>query len=315
MVLTGGQVGGLELDDRTLVVRAQEGDVRAFEVLARRHQGALYRLALRVTGDPDAAGEALREALLAAWRQLDRFPADAAFSTWMYRIVTDRCAAVLRRRPAREADPGPRAAPADSAYRDAGLDAEQAELRRAVRGLPYDQRVCWVLRELEGMADADVAEITGAGEGAVRDRVRQAWVRLAEVVVDATVRRLADEPVEPPPPVLDAVLEAVRAELRPQATLALESPLGANRLGHPAAAAVLRAVVDAVGGLRARSCRIVQEQGPAADVALTVVAPFGADLAAVAAEARRTVLAAGAQVLGVPLRRVDIEVVDLWTAP
>jgi hypothetical protein len=135
-------------------------------------------------------------------------------------------------------------------------------------------------------------------------------------LLDVTVRRLAEEPVEPPPSVLDAVMAAVRTEPRLQETLALESPLGPNRLLHSAAAAVLRAVVDAVGGLRARSCRIEQpEQGPAADVALTVVAPFGADLAAVTAEARRMVLAASTEVLGVPVGRVDIEVVDLWTAP
>lgn len=129
--------------------------------------------------------------------------------------------------------------------------------------------------------------------------------------LDAAVHRMAFEPVEPPASVLETVLGAVRTELRPQETLTLGSPLGPNRLAHSAAATVLRAVVDAVGGLRARSCRI-EQPGPAAEVTLTVAARFGVDLPAATAEVRRMVFAASEQTLGVPVRRVDIEVVDLW---
>ena len=155
----------MPLDDLTLVVRAREGDVRAFEALARRHQAALYRTAVRVTGDPAEAEDALQEALLDAWRHLDRFRGDAAFSTWMYRLVTNRCVA----------------AP-DSPERAALLDLELAALGRAVQDLPDNLRVCWVLRELEGLGYGEIAEITGAGETAVRGRIHRARVRLAGVM-------------------------------------------------------------------------------------------------------------------------------------
>ncbi|MFD1523106.1 RNA polymerase sigma factor, partial [Pseudonocardia yunnanensis] len=87
-----------ELDEQTLVVRAQEGDARSFEVLARRHQAALYRVAVRVLGDPGEAEDALQEALLDAWRRIGAFRAESAFSTWMYRVVTNRCMGMLRNR-------------------------------------------------------------------------------------------------------------------------------------------------------------------------------------------------------------------------
>ncbi|MBA3905269.1 MAG: Asp23/Gls24 family envelope stress response protein [Pseudonocardiales bacterium] len=136
------------------------------------------------------------------------------------------------------------------------------------------------------------------------------------VRLDTAIHRMAEEPVEPPASVLDAVMGAVRTELRPQGTLALESPLGPNRLAKSAAATVLRAVVDAVGGLRARSCRIEQPgPGPAVEITLTVTALFGEDLAAVTGQARRMVFAACEQVFGIPVLRVDIEVVDLWALP
>jgi RNA polymerase sigma-70 factor (ECF subfamily) len=172
-----------ELDEQTLVVRAQEGDVRSFEILARRHQAALYRLAVRVMGDPTEAEDALQEALLDAWRRIGRFRGDSAFSTWMYRVVTNRCIGMLRR---------PRPVPvdrfddvttaADSPERTAELDAGMEALGWALRGLRDDLRICWVLRELEGLGYTDIAQITGASEDAVRGRIHRARVQLAEVM-------------------------------------------------------------------------------------------------------------------------------------
>jgi len=173
----------VSLDDLTLVVRAQEGDVRAFEALARRHEAALYRTAVRVTGDGAEAEDALQEALLDAWRHLDGFRGDAAFSTWMYRLVTNRCVAALRRRrPVPAADAGADVAAADSPERTALFDLELAALGRAVQDLPDDLRVCWVLRELAGLGYGDIATITGVKETAVRGRIHRARVRLAGVM-------------------------------------------------------------------------------------------------------------------------------------
>jgi RNA polymerase sigma-70 factor, ECF subfamily len=165
------------------VVRAQEGDANAFEALARRHQAALYRVAVRVMGDPVEAEDALQEALIDAWRRIERFRTDSSFATWMYRIVTDRCLSLLRRRrpiPVGDIDdrrPGP-----DDPGRSAELDAELTALGRAVQALPDELRVSWVLRELAGLSYLDIAQITQASEDAVRGRIHRARVRLAEVM-------------------------------------------------------------------------------------------------------------------------------------
>jgi RNA polymerase sigma-70 factor, ECF subfamily len=173
----------VELDEATLVVRAQEGDVRAFEALARRHQAALYRLAVRVMGDPAEAEDALQEALLDAWRRIGRFRGDSAFSTWMYRVVTNRCLGMLRRRRPVPVDSLDDSSPApDSPERSAEVDAGMAALATAVRELRAELRVCWVLRELEGLGYAEIAQITGASEDAVRGRIHRARVQLAEVM-------------------------------------------------------------------------------------------------------------------------------------
>ena len=171
------------LDEQTLLARARKGDVRAFEALARRHRRALYRLAVRVTGDPAEAEDALQEALLDAWRRLDRFRGDSAFSTWLYRIVTNRCLAMLRcRRPVPVEEVGGMPPAADSPERRAEVDAGLQALGRALHDLRSDLRVCWLLRELEGLGYAEIAEITGATEDAVRGRIHRARTRLAEVM-------------------------------------------------------------------------------------------------------------------------------------
>jgi RNA polymerase sigma factor, sigma-70 family len=178
-----GQAAVGDLDETTLVVRAQEGDVRAFEALARRHQAALYRIAVRVMGDPAEAEDALQEALLDAWRRIGRFRADSAFSTWMYRVVTNRCIGMLRRRrPVPVEQVGDHVTAPDSPERSAELDAEIEALGVALKGLRDDLRICWVLRELEGLGYAEIAEITGASEAAVRGRIHRARMRLAEVM-------------------------------------------------------------------------------------------------------------------------------------
>jgi hypothetical protein len=132
--------------------------------------------------------------------------------------------------------------------------------------------------------------------------------------LDAVVHRMAERDLhdlEPPPSVLDRVLTTVAERFHPHDVLRLPSPHGPARLAQPAAAAVLRHVVDGMDGLRARSCRIEQPDGTAVDVTITVAARFGVELTSVTARVRQMVVAAGAQAMGLPVRRVDIEVVDL----
>jgi RNA polymerase sigma-70 factor (ECF subfamily) len=174
-----------EFDDLTLVVRAQEGDTRAFEALVRRHQRQLYRLALRLVGNRSDAEDAVQDAFIAAWRRLSGFRGDAAFSSWMYRIVTNRCLKLSRtRRPALSLDdvgdqPTPdRASPEHQAE----TDDRAAALIRALQELPAEQRVCWILRDLHGLSYDDIAAIVSTSPDSVRGRLYRARRTLAEVM-------------------------------------------------------------------------------------------------------------------------------------
>ena len=76
-------------------------------MLFARHRDRLWAVALRTTGHPEDAADALQDALISAFRRADTFRGDAAVTTWLHRIVVNACLDRLRRRQVRAADPLP----------------------------------------------------------------------------------------------------------------------------------------------------------------------------------------------------------------
>ncbi|HCJ66418.1 MAG TPA: RNA polymerase subunit sigma-24, partial [Elusimicrobia bacterium] len=73
--------------DEVLIKRAKNGDNSAFEELMKKYEQKIYNLALRLTGNPDEAGDVLQETFLKAYHSLNKFKGEANFSTWLYRIA------------------------------------------------------------------------------------------------------------------------------------------------------------------------------------------------------------------------------------
>jgi RNA polymerase sigma-70 factor (ECF subfamily) len=181
-----------DLTDEELVERAQSGNSRAFEALLRRHQRSMFGTSLRLLSQDGDAEDAVQEAFIASWRRLPEFRADARFSTWLYRIVTNRSLNELRRRKPTvplepDADDGPAgpvvvdtADPSAHAQNRALIDALQAALAE----LPETLRVCWILRELDHRSYDDISSIVGAPEATVRGRIARARAKLAEAMKD-----------------------------------------------------------------------------------------------------------------------------------
>ncbi|WP_415366503.1 RNA polymerase sigma factor [Saccharothrix sp. BKS2] len=172
-----GTAGAAE--DGPLLAAAVRGDPAAFDELVRRHTGRMYRVALRVVGDPVEAEDVVQDAWISAWRALPRFRGDAAASTWLYRVVTNAALVHLRRaRPTvpLESAPEPRA---DGGPEVALLRNEVTDVvLRAIATLEPTQRVPLVLRELEGLSYEEVAEVLGIPVPALRSRLHRARVAL-----------------------------------------------------------------------------------------------------------------------------------------
>jgi RNA polymerase sigma-70 factor (ECF subfamily) len=187
-------VSATEPSDETLAARAAAGDDRAFEAIVERYQERLFRLACRLTSDT-AAPDVLQEAFLQVYRHLPSFRGESKFGTWVYRIAAN--AALMHRRanarrpaesleaflPRFDAEGRHLGTPAElqaPARADELLDqrtlAEKA--RAALARLPDLYRDAFVLRDLEEMSTADVAQALGIEPAAVRQRVHRARLML-----------------------------------------------------------------------------------------------------------------------------------------
>lgn len=172
----------LSAADRYLVSAARNGDADAFEVLVRRHQDPMFRLALRMTGSAHDAEEAAQDGFVDAWRSLHLYRGDASFRAWLSRIVTNRCLDLIAvRRPVADL---PTALEAPGG--DAATQAEDRErlgtLIRAILQLPPDARAALVLREFQGLSYEEVGEALGVSLPAVKGRIHRARLDLAAMM-------------------------------------------------------------------------------------------------------------------------------------
>ncbi|MFJ3230822.1 RNA polymerase sigma factor [Streptomyces sp. NPDC086787] len=175
-----------DLPDGLLAVRAAGGDEDSFAVLVQRHSRSLLALARCMLGNPQDAEEAVQEAFVSAWRRLPEFRHGAEFRTWMYRITVNRCLTMRRRRP----PPLPLESVAEPATGDvwsqparvAEQDAATAALSHVLAGLDAEQRVCWILREVQGLPYKEIAQVTRTNEPTVRGRLFRARRSLQEAM-------------------------------------------------------------------------------------------------------------------------------------
>lgn len=164
------------VDEAELVDRARGGDAGAFAVLVRRHQDPVFRLCSRMLGDRSDAEDAFQETFLRAWRALALYRAEASFGTWVYRIAVNHCYRILARRPTPRAAPfaeEPQAREA-SPEREVVARDELAFVEGALSALGPAQRAVVVMRHVEGLSYAEIAEVLGTTEGAVRSRLNRA---------------------------------------------------------------------------------------------------------------------------------------------
>jgi RNA polymerase sigma-70 factor (ECF subfamily) len=135
-------------DDATLVGRSVSGDDRAFEVLVRRYQAALYRHAWRLTQDRRTAEDVVQEAFVTAWRRLPTLDRAESFRSWLYQITTRRSIDVVRaRRPEQPVDTvAPVTEPVSTEAGPATRleqRAQIADLAAALQELSVGQRAAW----------------------------------------------------------------------------------------------------------------------------------------------------------------------------
>jgi len=166
----------LDATDGTLAVRARDGDVHAFEVLARRHGPLMRVFAGRLLGSDLETDDVVQEAFLTAWRRLGDLEEPAHLRAWLMRIVSNRSIDRLRvRRDHDDVDEREPAAPRSQAP-DRVVEArlQVDAMWTALDKLPLEQRRCWLLRETAGYSYAEISEALGLPLSTVRGQLARA---------------------------------------------------------------------------------------------------------------------------------------------
>jgi RNA polymerase sigma-70 factor (ECF subfamily) len=199
----GGTLPAPDANEAALIQAAQCGDLDAYNQLVLAHQSQVYNLAARILGDDAAADDATQQAFIAAYQHLNTFRG-GSFKHWLLRTVTNACYDALRyqrRRPSVSLDDlGHSNANGDECDLDFDeLIAAEAEsplasaecrdlrdaISRAIQRLPAEQRIVFVLADVQALSHQEVVEVTRWPIGTVKSRLFRARARLRDLLTQS----------------------------------------------------------------------------------------------------------------------------------
>jgi RNA polymerase sigma-70 factor, ECF subfamily len=167
-----------------LLERAISGDVSAFEQIILRYERRVFSLAWRLLGKPEDAQDASQEVFLRAFRYLHRFDRRRPFEPWLMKMTVNVCHDLSRKRHAQPQgviDPDVLRAAGDP-HRELHTEQQRTILYKALQELPEKERAAIVLRDIEGLSTAEVAEILGSSEATVRSQISSARLKIKKAV-------------------------------------------------------------------------------------------------------------------------------------
>lgn len=182
------------LPDEDLIRAATDGDEEAFRGLMERYRNRSYGVALGIVGDPDEAQDVLQDAFVKAWYRLKDFRFGSNFYTWFYRLLVNQAIDRWRKRsrgatvPLDESWLSEGASPPDTAAypktpEELAGNRELVEgMTRAIAALPEYHRTVVLLREVDGLAYEEIAQVLDCSVGTVMSRLHYARAKLREAL-------------------------------------------------------------------------------------------------------------------------------------
>lgn len=176
-----------ESSDPSIVERVLAGDTEAYSILVGRHQATLFRHALGMVGDPDAAADLTQDALVRGYTRLDRCRDPARFGGWIFRILKNRCRDHLknhRRRNVELKDDVATAPERDGPEWAVHRHGLREEIRRALATLPEAQREALLLKHVEECSYEEMAVRLEVSVSALKMRVMRAREALRDLLAE-----------------------------------------------------------------------------------------------------------------------------------
>jgi RNA polymerase sigma-70 factor (ECF subfamily) len=172
-------------DEATLIERAKRLDRAALSELYKRHVQAIYRYVYYRVGDVEVAEDLVSEVFLKALEGIESFTyRGVPFASWLYRIARARVIDYFRRQAKRDYLPLDETLVAGKVepYIEGEARLQHEELRLAIARLTEDQQQVIILRFIEGLSNATVAQILGKTEGAVKSLQHRALASLQRIM-------------------------------------------------------------------------------------------------------------------------------------
>src|SRR6266700_8418494 len=184
-------------DELTLVRRARQGDLGAYDELVRRYQERIYATVYHMTANHEDANDLAQETFIKAYHALKSFKGDSSFFTWVYRIAVNKTINFLKQRKNKthmslndldfnaEHDPDLVALVSDKTpRRDVNLIELQEKLNGAMQKLSEIHRLVVTLHDVQGLSHEDISRIMGCNTGTVRSRLFYARQQLQAYLSD-----------------------------------------------------------------------------------------------------------------------------------
>lgn len=167
--------------------RCRQGDVAGLHFLYEAHRSKVYNLSWRMLGSPQDAEDALQEIFLKVFDRIGNYRGDSAFSTWLYRITTNHCLDLLRRRKILTFmgfENAPEAQEKKDSEKALNLGFSP-KVAVALEKLPSKQKACLLMREMEEMSYEDIASALNLSLGSVKSNIHRAKAFLKETLEKA----------------------------------------------------------------------------------------------------------------------------------
>jgi RNA polymerase sigma-70 factor (ECF subfamily) len=191
----GNKMKDGQVPDAILIERFQRGDNSAMDKLIQRHQARAYQYAFRLTRDRDVAADVVADAFVRVYRAAHTFKGQSAFTTWLYRILTN-CFLDMRKKASSrptvsleatlQTDDGTLERQFEADARTPHEEAERSERERsiesAVRELPEYQRAMILMFHVEMLSYEEIAESLELPIGTVKSRLNRARLGLRNVL-------------------------------------------------------------------------------------------------------------------------------------
>jgi len=166
----------------------QAGDLSPASEIYDRYSGRIYNFALRFLKNSEAAEDATQEVFVKMIRHASQFQGDAKLSTWLFSITANWCRDYLRKadNKSKESDDVLVTLPApleNSPDRNLEQRENEARIQRALKALTPEQREAILLSRYQGLSYAEIAQISGCSEGAVKTRVFRAMETLKKALL------------------------------------------------------------------------------------------------------------------------------------